>query len=195
MNYITNVAGMPFLYGYRRNSYTHKYITSEPQGHRERLSRQYIQSYSPVKLAEYHYFLLSPRAKVQGLAHAKHRQDLVDWVSLLYQTSMPYSNNHKEVAVKNSQKMTFELKELKTEGGHYEFIIRESIMDNIVTWECLPDADTIKEYLKKHPFPRDELYPEKTFLEDVEKATGYIHLVVEKRETAEFICDLCSALI
>jgi hypothetical protein len=62
-------------------------------------------------------------------------------------------------------------------------------------WCGLPDADTVRQYLKKHPFPRDKLYPEKAFLEDVEKATGYIHLVVERQETAEFICDLCYALI
>ena len=85
--------------------------------------------------------------------------------------------------------------ELKTDGSHYEFILRESVMDNIVTWECLPDTDTVKEYLKEHPFPKDKLYSEQEFLEDVEKAAGYIHLWVEKRETAEFICDLCYELI
>lgn len=130
MNYIMNVAGMPLLYAYRRNRYTHKYITREPQRYRERLSRQYIQSYSPVKLAEYHYFLLSPRAKVRGLANKKRGQDVLDWARLLYQVLMSYSNNSK-VGVKKSQKMAFELMELKTDGSHYEFIVRESVMDNI----------------------------------------------------------------
>jgi len=91
--------------------------------------------------------------------------------------------------------MGIRLMELKTDGSHYEFIIKESVMDNIVTWECLPDADTVKRYLRKHSFPKDELYSEKAFLEDVDKASGYIHLLVEKKETAEFICDLCSELI
>lgn len=85
--------------------------------------------------------------------------------------------------------------ELKTDGSRYEFLIRESVIDNIVIWECLPAVDTVKAYLKKHPFPEDKLYSEKEFLEDVEKAAGYIHLSVEKEETAEFICELCSALI
>ena len=85
--------------------------------------------------------------------------------------------------------------ELKTDGSHCEFILRESVMDNIVTWECLPDTDTVKEYLKKHLFPKDKLYSEQDFLADVGKAAGYIHLWVEKRETAEFICELCYALI
>jgi hypothetical protein len=56
-------------------------------------------------------------------------------------------------------------------------------------------VDTVKEYLKKHPFPKDKLYSEQEFLEDVEKAAGYIHLLVEKEETADFICDLCYELI
>jgi len=85
--------------------------------------------------------------------------------------------------------------ELKTDGSHYEFILRESVMDNILTWECLPDVDTVKKYLKEHPFPKDKLYSEQEFLEDVEKAAGYVHLLVEKRETAQFICELCSELI
>lgn len=195
MNYIMNVAGMPFLYGYRRNSYRQRHVTEEPQGYREELSRQYRRPSSPAKLAEYHYICLSPRAKVQGLANKKSGQDVLDWARLLYQVLMSYSNNCKEVGVKKSQKMGVRLMELKTDGSHYEFLIRESVMDEIVTWECLPDADTIEEYLKKHPFPQDKLYPEKAFLEDVQKASGYIHLVVEKRETAQFICDLCSALI
>jgi len=91
--------------------------------------------------------------------------------------------------------MGIRLMELKTDGSHYAFIIQESIMDNIVTWECLPDADTVRGYLKKHRFPNDKLYSEDAFLEDMEKAAGYIHLLVEKRETAEFICDLCVDLI
>jgi len=91
--------------------------------------------------------------------------------------------------------MGIRLMELKTDGSHYEFILRESVMDNIVIWECLPAVDTVKEYLKKHPFPRDKLYSEQEFLEDVEKAVGYIHLLVKKSETAEFICGLCSDLI
>jgi len=91
--------------------------------------------------------------------------------------------------------MGIRLMELKTDGRHHEFIIRENVMDNIVTWECLPDTDAIRGYLKKHRFPKDKLYSEKAFLEDVEKASGYIHLLVEKRETAEFICELCYALI
>jgi len=195
MNYITNVAGMPLLYGYQRNGYGHRYVADKVQTYREELLRQYAKPSSRGKLAEYHYICLSPRARVQGSANKKSGQDVLDWARLLYQVSIPYSNNCKEVDEKKSQKMGIRLMELKTDGSHYEFLIRESIMDEIVTWECLPGADTIEEYLRKHPFPQDKLYAEKTFLEDVEKATGYIHLVVEKRETAEFVCDLCSDLI
>jgi hypothetical protein len=173
MSYITNVAGMPLLYGYQRNSYRHRYVTGKVQTYREELLRQYAKPSSRGKLAEYHYICLSPRARVHGSANKKSRQDALDWARLLYQVSTSYSNNHKEVAVKNSKKMVFEL----------------------MTWECLPDVDTVRQYLGKHPFPQDKLYPEKAFLEDVQRAVGYTHLVVEKRETAEFVCDLCSDLI
>jgi len=43
--------------------------------------------------------------------------------------------------------MGIRLMELKTDGSHYEFIIRESVMDNIVIWEYLPAVDTVKESL------------------------------------------------
>jgi len=195
MKYITNVGSMPLLYGYRRSRYRHRYVTDKLQMYREELLRHYVRRSSRPKLAEYHYLFFSPRAKVQRSANKKSGQDVLDWARLLYQLSMSYSNNCKGVAVKKSKKMVFELMELKTDGSHYEFLIRESIMDEIVTWECLPDVDTVKQYLKKHPFPQDRLYSEKAFLEDLQKATGYIHLVVERRQTAEFICDLCSALI
>lgn len=195
MNYITNVARTPLLYGYRTDIYRHRYIADRVQTYREELLRQYAKPSSRGKLAEYHYICLSPRTRVQGSAIRKIGQDALDWARLLYQVSMPYSNNHKEVAVKKSKKMGIRLMELKTDGSHYEFLIRESIMDEIVTWECLPGVDAVKEYLKEHPFPQDKLYPEKAFLDDVAKTSGYIRLVVEKSETAEFICDLCSALI
>jgi len=196
MKYNTKFLGEPILYSYRKNSYRHRGVTDKLQTYRrDELLRHYVRRSSIPKLAEYHYISFSPGAKVQGLANKKHRQDIDDWTRLLYQLSIPYSNNCKEVFVNKSQKMTFELMELKTDGSYYEFIIRESIMDDIVTWECVPDVDTVKQYLKKHPFPKDKLYPEKAFLQDVEKATGYIHLAVEKRTTAEFICELFHALI
>jgi len=195
MKYIMNVGGMPLLYDYRKNSYRHRHDTDKLQTYREELLRHYVRRSSRSKLAEYHYICLLPRVKVQRPANKKSGQDFLDWARLLYQLSVSYSDNHKEVAVKKSKKMVFELMELKTDESHYEFLIRESIMDEIMTWECLPDVDTVREYLKKHPFPKDKLYSEEEFLQDVEKANGYIHLVVKKSETAEFICDLCSALI
>ena len=64
-----------------------------------------------------------------------------------------------------------------------------------MTWGSLPDAKEIKEYFEKKPFPKDALYSKRMFWEDYENKYGYISLVVEKRETAQFICDLCAALI
>ena len=195
MNYITNIGGMPLSYTHGRGSYGHRYVAERPRRYREELPRQYTRPSSRPQLAGYHYICLSPRPKDHSLDNKNNPQNAFDWASLLYQASLSYSKNCKGVGVKELEKMGIRLMELKTDGSHYEFLIRESIMDEIVTWECLPDADTVRQYLKKHRFPKDRLYSEKAFLEDVTKRTGYIHLFVERRRTAEFICDLCCALI
>jgi len=85
--------------------------------------------------------------------------------------------------------------ELKTDGSHKEFILKESIGENIVTWECLPDVETIRKYLKGQKFPLDVCYSQKEFIEDAALAGGYVHLWVEKEETAEFIAELIHELI
>lgn len=85
--------------------------------------------------------------------------------------------------------------ELKTDNSHYEYIVKESVGQNIVTWECLPDIELVKKYLKKHPFPKDKLYSKQEFLADVKNASGYIHLWVQRAETADFICELIYELI
>jgi hypothetical protein len=76
----------------------------------------------------------------------------------------------------------------------YEFLIRETTVNRIAQWEDFPDEAVVREYLRKHRFPEDELYSEEEFVCQVGKAEGYIDLVVEKRETAEFICQLLSDL-
>lgn len=53
----------------------------------------------------------------------------------------------------------------------------------------------ILEYLKEYPFPEDKTYSQKEFIEDAAYASGYIHLWVEKEETAEFIAELIHELI
>ena len=85
--------------------------------------------------------------------------------------------------------------ELKTDGSHYEFMIRETIVNNMMTWEDFPGVDGVKKYLKNHPFPKDKLYSEDEFLEEVEGSDMFIWLHVEKRETAEFILNLIYELI
>ena len=95
--------------------------------------------------------------------------------------------------MQQSTKMGYELMELKTDGSHCELLIRETIMNRITEWEDLPNADAVRRYLKNNPFPKDGLYSEEEFLKEVDGG-GYIHLWVEKRETAEFIADLCYEL-
>ena len=91
--------------------------------------------------------------------------------------------------------MGIRLMELKTDGSHKEFILKESVGENIIIWECLPAVEEILEYLKENPFPEDKCYSQKEFIEDAALAAGYIHLWVEKEETAEFIAGLIYELI
>ncbi len=92
-------------------------------------------------------------------------------------------------------KMGIRLLELKTDGSHKEFILKESVGENIVIWECLPDIGTIRKYLRKHKFPEDKCYCEKELIEDAAFAGGYVHLWVERQKTAEFIAELIGELI
>ena len=52
----------------------------------------------------------------------------------------------------------------------------------------------VKDYIKENPFPKDEDYTLEDFLHDL-KAEGTIIIPTEKKETAEYICDLISNLI
>jgi len=92
-------------------------------------------------------------------------------------------------------RMGIRLLELKTDGNHKEFLLKETVGENIVLWECLPDIEIIRNYLRKHKFPEDKCYCEKEFIEDAAFAGGYIHLWVERQETAEFIAELIYELI
>jgi len=192
MKYITNIDGLPVFYAYQRNNYKNKYFLKEK--HRAGLSDQYRRPYQPGKIREYRY-KSSPRANIQRVAYTTHKQDFIDWRKLLYQITIPNPYKSKVKTIKKPYKATFELLELKTDGRYYEFLMRDCIKNNIVTWGYLPNKEKIKEFLKQHPFPEDAIYSEKMFWEDFENKYGYISLVVEKRETAEFICNLCCALI
>lgn len=215
MKYIANVADMPFLYSYRKNSYRHRYVTDKLQNNGEKLLRKYDRPSALARSAKFYYVpkavpklvyenawkparhILNffPRAESQASAEKKGKPDLDSWARMFYQVSVPYSDNCKKHAVNRWWKIEFELMELKTDGSHYEFLIRETIIDWIVQWQDLPRVNTVRQYLKKHPFPEDECYSEEQFLDDVGAAAGYVHLFVEKRQTAEFIRDLICELV
>lgn len=217
MKYITVTAGEPGLYGYRRNSYRCKQrnITAKLQDYREKFLPRHERAPTIRKMAA-SYFVsrtearplnmqarrtsgrdcyLSLRTGTRAFGGKKAKGDVDGWERFFFQPIRTYSNNCKKVCVKKPQKMRFKLVELKTDGSHYEFLIRETIMNQIVEWEDLPDVDTVREYLRKLPFPKDKCYWKEDFLDEIEKTGGHIHLFVEKRDTAEFICKLCYELI
>jgi len=215
MRYIMRVVEKPVLYTYRKNNRIHAYTTEKLHKYRGRFPRRYVRSSSLTKSLESHYIprvksnllykkarktvwknsYLFPKPEIQSLNEKTDGQYLDGWKRLFCQLSMACSENCKEVDIEKSQKMGFELMELKTNGSHYVFLIRETIMNRIVGWEDLPDLDLVKEYLRKHIFPEDKCYSKEIFLEEIEMAGGHICLLVERRETAEFICRLCYELI
>ena len=92
--------------------------------------------------------------------------------------------------------MGIRLMELKIDAtDRHEFILKESVCEEIVNWECLRCGGDVKEYIKKNPFPEDKIYSKEEFLRNVELATGYILLSVEKPSTAEFIQEMVYELI
>src|SRR3989339_398977 len=58
---------------------------------------------------------------------------------------------------RKSNRVGFELIELKTDGSHYEFIIKDTIKNRIIGWQSIPGSDVFMEYLKEHLFPKDKL--------------------------------------
>jgi hypothetical protein len=215
MKYIMRVTGEPVLYNYGKNDRRHSYVIEKQERYREELLRHYERPSPLTKSAKLYYLseggsrllhgraretaggnlFISYRTDFRALAKKKSGKDRDGWERFLYQLPRAYSNISKNVAAEKSQKMGFELMELKTDGSHYEFLIREKITHRIVQWGDLPDVDTVREYLEKHLFPKDQCYLEEEFLDDVAAAKGYIHLPVEKRQTAEFIRDLIYELV
>ena len=97
--------------------------------------------------------------------------------------------------IENPKKVGYELIELKNPGTHWEFLIREIATSRLAKWEDFPDANTVREYLKKHRFPEDKHYSKEQFLNDIENESGEIFFCVAKRRTANFILNLCHELM
>ena len=92
--------------------------------------------------------------------------------------------------------MGIKLLELKTDTeDKHDYLIKESVCEEIVNWECLRCGGDVEEYIKENPFPDDKRYSKEEFLHNVNLATGYILLSVEKTETAEYIAELVYELI
>ena len=64
-----------------------------------------------------------------------------------------------------------------------------------VNWEHLfLDEQKVKDYLDRHPFPKDKEYSEEDLLMDI-RATGSITLCCEKEETADYIAEMIYKII
>ena len=65
----------------------------------------------------------------------------------------------------------------------------------ILHWQdlCL-NEDEVRRYIKEHPIPYDKTFKIEDFIKDL-GAEGYVCIVVNKRETAEYIADLLYDLV
>lgn len=88
--------------------------------------------------------------------------------------------------------MGIRLIEVKNENlkpDEREFLFKISTTEHILHYEELMIGEKqLKEYFKKYPFPKDK-YKKETFLEDL-KCEGYVCIIVEKIETAQYIAEL-----
>lgn len=92
--------------------------------------------------------------------------------------------------------MGIRLLELKTDtDDRHDYLIKESMCEEIINWETMPCVKDVKKYMETHPFPTDKRYTKEEFLWNIEKVTGYVYLSVEKIETAEYIQELIYKLI
>jgi len=95
--------------------------------------------------------------------------------------------------------MSIRLIEVKQDNHHREnereFLFKISTTEHVLHWEeLLLDEDKIKKYLKQNPFPKDKYYSKKEFFNDI-SCEGYVCVLVEKVETAEYIAELFYELI
>ena len=83
----------------------------------------------------------------------------------------------------------------ETRGDGFGFLFKISTTGHILDYEGLMlDDEKLKEYLKENPFPIDKHYSEEDFITDLD-AEGSISVFVEKRETAEYLCELFYELV
>jgi len=88
-----------------------------------------------------------------------------------------------------------EVKDSALRENEREFLFKISATEHILHYEELMlDDEKVKEYIKEIPFPKDKHYNKETFLQDL-NSEGYVCVIVEKRETAEYIAELFNELV
>jgi len=87
-------------------------------------------------------------------------------------------------------RVKYMLIELKTDGSYFEYIFEDAVRKRILCWEAIKYFDKIEQYLREHLFPEDGIYSRQQFLDDIKSASGYMRLKVERKETADFMCNM-----
>lgn len=145
------------------------------------------------KARENYYLSLTTASQETAEKQCRKRAD--DWTRFFYKPVVIYSSHREQTKTGESRRGRFELVELKNSGTHREFLIREAGTGRFVEWKDLSDVNAVRECLHGHGFPEDECYSREDFLNEVKNGRGKILLCVKKRATAEFILNLCHALL
>ena len=88
-----------------------------------------------------------------------------------------------------------EIKEDDTSLGH-RFAIWSGCECRFLDYQGLVfSRNSIEDYIKKNPFPKDKHYSAEDMIYDFTKAEGSVTMRCEKEETADWIVDMINALL
>ena len=88
-----------------------------------------------------------------------------------------------------------EIKENDTSLGRH-FAVWSGFNCSFMDYDGLGfSRDSIEDYIKKNPFPKDKHYSKKDMICDFTSAGGSITMRCEKEETADWVVDMINALL
>ncbi len=94
--------------------------------------------------------------------------------------------------------MSIMLKEIKEEdtrlGRH--FAVWSGFNSSFMDYDDLGfSRDSIENYIKEHPFPKDKHYSEEEVVDDFTSADGSVTMSCEKEETADWVVEMINKFI
>ena len=83
---------------------------------------------------------------------------------------------------------------LKDDEREFLFVVKATA--RVLHYDEFMVADeAVARYIAQHPAPKDRCFDIKTFQHDLAACDGYISIVVEKEETADYVTELIEGLL